>query len=557
MRVGFWLLTSVSLAGIVFLSQEPKPASNPQPDPAPILADAQIQYRKGSFDLAISRYNEVLKADAASGDAYAGIIRCYLKQDKVQEADDTLRKALQVAPSYPDLKVAEGELLFRQGEIPEAGRLFTEVIAAPPDPAQPNSRPNARAYLGAARVAEASANYAREHILIARAHALDDSDTDVRKMWIETLSTADRIHSLEEYLAQATNDDEDARRRLRDRLSFLKAVQSAEMGRCRPVSDITATKTNLVAIPLGTGAQGASLGVRINGKPVKLLLDTGASGIVISSKLAAETGLKSASNIQMGGIGDKPDAQAHIASANSVQIGEMEFRNCQLYIVDRVPKEADGVIGTDVFSQFLIELDFPGWSMHLSRLPPRPGETESRPSLNAGEEDPATEPEDKPAADSAVKQSPAVPKYEDRYLAPEMHSYIQIFRMGHMLLVPTTVNESASKLFLLDTGAFDNTITPAAAREVTKVHRAPRIDVHGLNGEVGKVYVADNVMVDFGHLRQQVPHMVSIDMTRVSRRAGTEISGTLGMAMLGLLKVRLDYRDGLADLKYVPKPVRH
>ena len=135
-----------------------------------------------------------------------------------------------------------------------------------------------------------------------------------------------------------------------------------------------------------------------------------------------------------------------------------------------------------------------------------------------------------------------------------MHSYVQIFRLGHMLLVPTTINENASKLFLLDTGAFDNTITPVVAREVTKVHRAPRIEVQGTNGDVKKVYIASRVTIDFGHLRQEVPDMVSFDMSRVSRQVGTEISGTLGMAMLNLLTVRLDYRDALADFRYTAKP---
>jgi hypothetical protein len=74
---------------------------------------------------------------------------------------------------------------------------------------------------------------------------------------------------------------------------------------------------------------------------------------------------------------------------------------------------------------------------------------------------------------------------------------------------------------------------------------------------VKKVYVADRVMLDFGHLRQTVPDIVAIDMSRVSRQAGTEVSGTLGMVMLRLLKVRLDYRDALADFQYTPQPTRH
>jgi hypothetical protein len=74
---------------------------------------------------------------------------------------------------------------------------------------------------------------------------------------------------------------------------------------------------------------------------------------------------------------------------------------------------------------------------------------------------------------------------------------------------------------------------------------------------VKKVYVADQVKLEFGHLSQTVPHMVAIDMSSTSSHAGTEISGTLGMVMLRLLKVRLDYRDALADFQYTaPKP-RH
>jgi hypothetical protein len=138
-----------------------------------------------------------------------------------------------------------------------------------------------------------------------------------------------------------------------------------------------------------------------------------------------------------------------------------------------------------------------------------------------------------------------------------MHSYVQTFRIGHMLLVPTKINESSEKLFLLDSGSFDNTLALGTAQEITKVHRAPRIDVKGINGDVKKVYVADRVVLDFGHLRQTVPDIVAIDMSRVSRQAGTEVSGTLGMVMLRLLKVRLDYRDALADFQYAPQPARH
>lgn len=521
-------------------------------DPAPLLADALNLYRKGSFDQALGKYNEILKADSNSGEAYAGIIRCYLKQDKIHEADDALQKGLQANPASTDLKVAEAELLFRQGEIPEAGRLFDDVIATPPDPVHPNTPPNARAYLGAARVAEANSMYAREHILLTRAHTLDAADPDIRKLWIGTLSTDDSIQSLEDYLAHPNNDDEAIRHRLRARLNFLKAARLEKEGRCRPVSDITKTKTTMMSISLGNGTwQGSGLAVDINGKPSRLLLDTGASGILISPQMANLAGLKPGSEVPMGGIGDKPDTTAHITYADSVKIGEMEFRNCPLYIVDRLPTAVDGIIGTDVFAQFLIELDFPTSTLQLSQLPPRPGEIPSKATLsssgNAGAE---------PETKSSEQPSRPASRYQDRDIAPEMHSYVQTFRLGHNLLIPTTIDGRSQKLFLLDTGSFDNTISTTAAQEVTKIHRAPRIDVKGINGSVKKVYVADSVTLDFGHLRQTVPNMVAIDLTGTSRATGTEVSGTLGMVMLRMLKVRLDYRDALADFQYVQKPPR-
>lgn len=565
MRVIRPLLTSlwiacIAIVPLTILAQEAKPPATPQPDPAGILSDAQSLYRKGSFEQALARYNEVLKIDPHSGDAYAGIVRSYLKQDKVREADDAVRKGLHADPGRPDLKVAEGELLFRQGEIPEAGKLFDEVITAPPSPAQPNVPPNARAYLGAARVAAASTMYARAHILLTRAHAIDPSDPDVRKEWMQTLSTADRIKSLEDYLGQTTNDNADTRRTLKERLALLKASEFARSGRCRMISDVNSTETNLIPLQSRNGeVQARGLVVTINGQDARLLLDTGASGILINSKLAIQAGLQPVSDIRMSGIGDKPDVQAHIAYANSIRVGKLEFQNCPIHVVDRLQGADDGIIGTDVFSQFLIEMDFPASMLRLSQLPPRIGETSPHPSLKTSDEDPSTEAEAKPSTDSggAPQSKASTSKYFDRDIAPEMHSYVQAFRIGHMLLVPTKINEGPEKLFLLDSGSFDNTIALEAAQEVTKIHRAPRIEVKGINGDVKKVYVADRVVLDFGHLRQTVPNMVAIDMSRVSRQAGTEVSGTLGMVMLGLLKVRLDYRDALADFQYKQPAARH
>src|SRR5262249_4707652 len=119
----------------------------------------------------------------------------------------------------------------------------------------------------------------------------------------------------------------------------------------------------------------------------------------------------------------------------------------------------------------------------------------------------------------------------------------------------TSIGKVDSKLFLLDTGAFDNDITPAAAREVTKVRNSGDI-IQGLSGSVNKVYSADNAVLRFGHLKNENEDLTSFDMTDLSDSVGTEISGTLGFELLSRLEIKIDYRDGLVDFEYDSKPWR-
>jgi hypothetical protein len=76
-----------------------------------------------------------------------------------------------------------------------------------------------------------------------------------------------------------------------------------------------------------------------------------------------------------------------------------------------------------------------------------------------------------------------------------------------------------------------------------------------VNGEVNKVYSADKATLRFGHLQQPNLGIITLDLSTLSRHTGTEVSGFLGFAMLRMLEVKLDYRDGLVDFEYDPKRV--
>ena len=550
------LLLSVAFFASAFpaASQETKPDASAQNastqnEPAAAFKEAGDDFRKGSFDQAIAKYNEALKSGTQSAEVYTGMVRCYLRQDKIRDAAETLEKGLQAKPSDSGLKVVQGELLFRQGKVGEAEKTFVQLINAGDAPA--------RAYLGLARVSSAVAMYAREYRLIVRAHELDPGDQDIQKEWMTTLARADRIKSLESYLAQPTSDDADTRRNLSEYLEILKARQATPRSACRLVSDLTATETEL--LPLLRDAshlRGFGLPVTINGQKSKLLLDTGAGGITVNRKLAARAGVQRLADVRIGGIGDKGDTKGYAAYADSIRIGSLEFRNCPVYVIDkRSLTDEEGLVGADVFQRFLIELDFPGRKLRLSQLPARPGEPQVKPSLATDEDDAGSESDPKPAGGAGNGANPTPPpKHFDRYIGPEMNSYARVFRFSHMLLVPTKINDAPGKLFLIDSGAWNNMITPDAAREVTKVHGDSDTIIKGVSGSVKKVYETGTVVLEFGSLRQKNEDMVAFDLSNISRDVGTEVSGTLGFAMLNLLKLKLDYRDALVKFEYVPNP---
>jgi predicted aspartyl protease len=417
----------------------------------------------------------------------------------------------------------------------------------------------ARAFLGLARVRNALSMYKKGKMMIDKAHELDPSDPDIQRFWMRTLQLSDRIQALESRLA-ATEIGSPERADIQRNLDHLKELASEPRKGCHLVSNVTSTETPLVRLlrdPIHL--RGYGLTVNVNGQKAKLMLDTGASGILVDRGIAEKAGISKLMETRVGGIGDKDSKGGYVGLANSIKIGELEFQNCPVEVLEqRSVVDQEGLIGADVFQEFLVDIDFPKEKFRLSPLPKRPDDeagTAGAVALRTGDEDAGS------SADNADSQPgnpkkptpPASSRFHDPYIAPEMQSYTRVFRFRHDLLVPTKVGDSTLKFFLLDTGAWNNQITPAAAREVTKVHGDSNMRITGLSGSVNKVYSADKAVLQFGHLRQENQDLIAFDLTSLSEFTGTEISGTLGFAMLHLLDIKIDYRDGLVDFDYKPR----
>ena len=293
-----------------------------------------------------------------------------------------------------------------------------------------------------------------------------------------------------------------------------------------------------------------------------MLLDTGASGILVTRSVAEHAGISKISQTKVWGIGDKGRRNGYVGFADSIKIGELEFQNCSVEVIEqRSVVGDDGLIGADVFEKFLVEIDFPNQKLKLSQLPQRPGDTEQKLALNSDDDDSpdsetaGSKDDAKPGENKTTDAKNPAPGAgpQDRYISPEVQSYTRVFRFGHNLLVPTSIGKVPSKLFLMDTGATMNFISPAAAREVTKVHGDSDMIVKGISGKVTNVFTANKAMLTIRSLRQENQEMTAFDTKRLSDGIGTEISGFLGFATLGLLDIKIDYRDALVDFKFEAK----
>ena len=159
------VLVVLLLAGTSLFSQDTK--NTPQPIASDPLNDASRLFQQGQFDAAIQKYQQIIANNPKSSAAYAGLTRVYLKQENVRLADETITKGVQVADG-PFVRVALGEVYFREGKISDAEREWVNVINS--------GHIIARAYLGLARINESLSFYKKAKDKLDKAHQLDPDD---------------------------------------------------------------------------------------------------------------------------------------------------------------------------------------------------------------------------------------------------------------------------------------------------------------------------------------------------------------------------------------------
>lgn len=445
---------------------------------------------------------------AASVDDTLATARKALFNDGVATAWKLSQKALAEAPESAAAHEFAGEVLFRRGEFAPAEGEFQAALKLDPK--------FALAWWGLARIAACSSMHKTADQYIRRAHELDPRDPRIFGDWAMLLHGQQHIEALERYASVADpGRSADELEELRQHIQLDRALGDRKIM-------LLASPYEITEIPLAalisdtTHLRAYGLVTDVNGTKLRLVLDTGASGILITRKDAQKAGVVRLADATFRGFGNSARLPAgYRGIAQRLRIGSVEFRDALINVSDQDSVgTADGLIGSNVFADFLVTLDFAAGKLRLSPLP----------GYRAGDDEP-----------------------RDRGIAPEMRNFTRVFRFGHLLLIPTRVSGSREVQFAIDTGAAKTLISSALAAEVSKVDRDNRTGINGINGKVADIYQTGDLFLEFAGFRQKNLGMTAFDMWDQSRRLGTEVSGFFGLPLLDLFTLTIDYPDGLVN----------
>src|SRR5882724_785970 len=479
------------------------------------LLSARALMKKGQLKDAAAAFKALVEKDPTLADAHAGLIRCLLRSNQLDDADFAGTRALAALPSSALVHASVGDVACRAGNFGDGEKEYRAALKIDTN--------SARAVYGMWRMLQMVSMNKRAKENYARAHHLDPEDSQITRYWIETLSSADR---LEEIKKLDGDPDEKANTNryfaaLAEKKPWVLAGEIKPMEIKMPQYGRNVVDVYDVDRSPKTISKGYGLQVKFNDRAgAVLLLDTGAGGISIGRKLAERAGAIKIADSRLGGIGDKGDVESYEAWIDKINIGGLEFRNCVVTVSSKnnVADEA-GLIGTDVFDKFLITLDFHEQRMLLAPLPPNPS--------GASVDD----------------------EWQDRYISPQMQGFTKFYRFGHDMVVPVIVNDKATGNFVLDTGAELTTMSKKLALQVTKATAEDDYRIQGVSGHVQQVLTGQKAILQFAKMRIESHDLPVFSWDNTSASEGTVIAGFIGIRVLAQMKMTIDYRDGLVSLE--------
>ena len=395
-------------------------------------------------------------------------------------------------PSLPSgFPARSGETSLRHGDFAAARLAFEEAAARNPS--------DARAWWGLGRIQQLHFRREAARDLFSKAYRLAPLDPEIVRSYLDFVGDPNaRSVLLRNLIAITENTHPESARWAQARLELEDRLAGRETG-------VLSSAYADYRIPLGgfrpagSGERGLVVAVRVNGgRPLRLVLDTGARGILIHASAARDLGLEALVEAEVGGFGVGGAIKSTLSLARSLSLGDLEFRDCLVEVsANRIAAGVDGVLGPSLFERFVVRIDPRSQILQLT----------------------ARKENEAPRGDQAVG-------------------------LDRLLLVRAEVASGRAGWFLLDTGA---AFTAVAADSVTPVARSGDLQLAGLQGIAGAsrisqvwLRVAGKAMAD--------SEAVALDLAGLSRKEGIEISGILGYSALSRWPLTIDFRTGRVQI---------
>jgi len=456
-------------------------------------------------------FQKLIDQDPAQGEPYYGLVRALVRDHKSHDAYTIAEQALQKAPQTASAQAAAGFAAFRRGDVTQAEQYYLAAIKI--DPKNPG------ALVGLSSIYSMVSKFKLARQLTLEAYKYAPDDPGLRMAQANSLKGDEHIAALEKILA-LYDPESDRARGLRAHIAIDRAVGNRKVRTL--TSPYESSSIRLVRLMDGPrNVRGVGLHVRFNDREnATLLLDTGASGISLSPKLAEKAGLEvlGHESSEMKGIGDERGQDTLEYLASEVHVGDVRFANYPITVFRSAKSsEFDGLIGADVFQRFIIGIDFQDMEVTL----------DPRPKVDLAETEDPEDADNKPAP-----------------------GFYRALRFGDHLTIFTAVNEHPPRLFLIDSGSSSNLIDEDVARDSSAVHRDDRVQVRGIQGKVEKSSLADHVSLVFAGFRYDNPNLIAINFDKINDSAGVGVAGIVGMPVLGQLKLTIDYRNGTVRFEH-------
>jgi tetratricopeptide (TPR) repeat protein len=441
-----------------------------------------------------------------------------MQAGQVENASRLIFTAIAASPADPQLLCLQGDILFRQSKFDDAEKAYSAALILAPG--------SARAHFGLGRVDQLRFQRKSAHEQIATAYQLDWRDPEIILAYANYVPDREARRVLfQNFLALAPREDKGPREDVAARVEMEKRLGERRLGVLdSPYRDYSFPLETFIA-PNGQPG-GVLIKASINhGKPLRLILDTGADGILLSSKAVRNLGLETLTRSQITGLGQEEPANALVAVAQTVEFEDFRLQDCVLQISDAaLTPGADGIVGANVFQEFLIRLDARSHALELS-----PFDTRAQSTVWSGD----------PWLDYEGLSHDEQTCASCDHLAPA-------YRVGHLLLLHATANSLKNDgqqdgYFLLDSGSTYSAVSQDAADRLP----GGRSHLLGARGPLDAVSHSRPMRLEMGTTQLADTNPVSLDLTEMSQQEGVEISGIVGFSVVSKAVLTINYRDGL------------